>query len=80
MGYGRGTTMTVLIVSINEEPTKVTLSDGHDYLVLGRDVSRVAIWYETQRIPIEENEDGDGVLLRNLDTSEPDTPVRATRL
>ena len=43
-------------------------------------MSRVAIWYETHRITIEENEDGDGVLLRNLDTSEPDTPVRATRL
>ncbi len=69
-----------LILAMDEDRTTFRLSDGHDYLVLGGDLTRAAIWYETQRITIEENEDGDSVLLRNLDTSEPDTPVRATRL
>ncbi len=61
------------ISSINEDELLVTLSDMSQWMVKPSYISKIAIWYETQRIVVSKNDSEPyPYLLTNLDTAEPD--------
>jgi len=61
------------LTSINEEEIQVELSDGSKWNIKTGDISKIVIWYETQRIIVSKNNNEIyPYLLTNLDTAEPD--------
>jgi len=66
------------ILKINANKLKITLTDGSVWLLVNAgDISKIAIWYPTQRIEVEED---DGKYnLCNLDTYEKEK-IQASRI
>ena len=64
----------VLVQEITELGQEVVLMDGSEWSINPSDTSRTCCWYPTQRIVVEEVDNGRffNHILTNLDTSEPD--------
>ncbi len=61
------------LTSVDEEEIQVELSDGSKWNIKTGDISKIVIWYETQRIIVSTNNNEIyPYLLTNLDTAEPD--------
>ena len=70
--------METNIMEINIDELEISLMDGSTWtLVNVGDISKVAIWYPTQRIKIEEN--NGQYALTNLDTYEQDK-IKVSRI
>ena len=68
-----------LIIEVLEDGLLIELDDGSRWAIKPGDIGKTAVWYETQRIVVEENDSSVyPYKLKNLDTSTQET-VEASR-
>ena len=62
----------LLIMAVHEDGMHVLLDDGSSWDIQPGPSTKVALWYPSQRITIEEDDENDEYILTNLDTRVPD--------
>ena len=71
--------MTTNILEIDEDEFTVSLMNGSIWhLVDIGDISKIVLWYPSQRVNLEKNSEGK-FILTNLDTAVPDR-IRVSRV